>query len=116
MMDCSETTNFLNEWQRMCKTVSCGKCGLNGDGKACKFFAQSNPERAIEIVQEWSDAHPEKTRLSVLKEAFPNAKMTKDGLPFSCVSFLYGIKCPYFPSSLSNCKKCWDTPIEQEVQ
>ena len=124
-MDCSKTEVFLAEWYRMCigyKTYTqieteckmhhaCSMC-VN-----CKKWVTENPEAAIEIVQEWSDAHPPKTRLSVLKEQYPRYEYRNtDGLPTICAGVLYGFSCGCTATNVHDCERCWNTPIEQGVQ
>ena len=112
-MDCSKTEVFLAEWERMCDSTflnNCTLCQLYGrKGDGCSIYVRHYPEEAIKIVQEWSDSHPVKTRLSVFKEKYPNAVPSKNsGLPAICVGNLYGYGC----SSGLNCEDCWNTPIE----
>ena len=123
MMDCSKTEVFLAEWKRMCANIGgCHKCKiykLTDPSRICVdgggAFAKE-PEKCIAIVQEWSDQHPVKTRLSVLKEQYPNARFNKGTeVPYACVRSLYGIECPFSGKatiSHDDCNKCWNTPIE----
>ena len=124
-MDCSKTEVFLAEWQRMCKTVrGCERCmlyRLSEPRIACVnnlgIFKKCSAA-AIKIVQDWSDQHPVKTRLSVLKEQYPNARMAPNGAPYACVKNMYGgvIECPSIKNkgyiSDEDCLQCWNTPIE----
>ena len=79
MIDCSKTENYLNEKARMTKKdklgrckLYCGECLLNNKNNGtsenllCGAFEAIYPEKAIEIVQKWSDEHPRKTYLSEL--------------------------------------------------
>ncbi len=123
-MDCSKTEVFLAEWKRFCtwhfkkhngEYKVCEKCLLRKDGAHCNAFVTNHPEEAIKMIQEWSDANQSKTRLSVLKEAFPNAKYCKDGQPEACAEDLFGISCPIYEKDYiadNECEKCWNTPIE----
>lgn len=114
-MDCSKTEVFFNELIRMCtftdeKTV----CPLKKEEQSCGYDCYvrifQNREKAIKIVQEWSDSHPVKTRLSVLKEAFPNVVLNHNDVPTSCAGALFGkIDCG---AVNNNCVACWNTPIE----
>lgn len=121
-MDCSKTEVFLSEIGRLCNSVGdCEKCVLECQ---CMTAYRSYPildeheiEFVINAVQEWSDAHQPKTRLSVLKEAFPNAKYCKDGQPEACAEDLFGISCPIYEKDYiadNECEKCWNTPIEDD--
>lgn len=122
-MDCNNTKVFLMERTRMCKAAdSCSVCGLvdfcdQEDAADYPIYDENEIDEAIRIVQEWSDEHPVKTRLSVLKEHYPNVRMTPNGVPFSCVRQLYNIECPYEDKPINDeiCLQCWNTPIEGEV-
>lgn len=91
-----------------------GTCPLVQKGIAvgcahCEEYVRRNTDKAIEIVQEWSDTHPQKTRLSVLKEAFPMYQMCiGSNVPAFCAKFIFGenIECD------KQCVKCWNAPIE----
>ena len=111
-MDCSKTEVFLAEWKRMCKANKCNTCVLYGVHGTCKNFILTKPEKAVEIVQEWSDQHPVKTRLSVLKEQYPNLQLRLDGTPNVCCTYLYNTPFPEEGCTKEMCVKCWNTPIE----
>lgn len=117
MMDCSKTEVFLAELKRMHKAnKECITCPLgirnNGEGCTCDKFLRTCGEKAIKIVQEWSDQHPVKTRLSVLKEQYPNMQMRLDGTPKVCCTYLYNTPFPEEGCTKEMCMKCWNTPIE----
>lgn len=42
------------------------------------------PESAVKVVEEWSAAHPRKTRQSVFLEQWPTALLTKEGTFAAC--------------------------------
>lgn len=120
MMDCGKTEIFLHEWKRMCKkNGSCARCEsyrLVNPRYSCisdEGCFMQKPEEMIKTVQEWSDQHPVKTRLSVFLETFPNAVMkSEDALPISCARLIFGFdKC-----EKKSCADCWNTPVEQGVQ
>jgi len=114
-VNCNETKVFFDEWKRMCSEADFrGTCPLVQKGIAvgcahCEEYVRRNTDKAIEIVQEWSDTHPQKTRLSVLKEAFPMYQMCiGSNVPAFCAKFIFGenIECD------KQCVKCWNAPIE----
>lgn len=112
MMDCSKKEVFMKEWERLCQSVNdvyCVGCVINKrrKGYSCRKWVQYNHEEAVKIVQEWSDANPIKTRLSVLKEQYPNLK-TYDGRVVFCAGELYGFSC----GKRTSCDDCWNEPIE----
>ena len=133
MIDCSKTENYLAEKQRMTKNNDNGMCKLVC--RECPLYSENNgtseklscmrlevhyPKKAIEIVQKWSDEHPQKTYLSEFLEHFPNA-------PLHVIGMLAGTPkdiCPYHLGLMSiddcrndrnrDCIKCWNQAIEEE--
>lgn len=69
-----DAIQFLKEKERMCKT--CGSCLLCPAwlDHECIVNARSSfaPEQQINLVKEWSAAHPSKTRQSVFMEQWPD--------------------------------------------
>ena len=117
-MDCSKTEVFLAEWYRMCCSFDGkeGKCPVTlGCGvvqcASCRQLAMTGGD-IIDIVQEWSDQHPVRTRLSVLKEQYPNLQFRLDGTPRVCCTYLYNTPFPEEGCTKEMCVKCWNTPIE----
>ena len=118
-IDCSVTVNYLREHTRMCKyhitRVKCHECPMgsshNGTNYNCECLLFECPQKAIEIVQKWSDEHPIKTRLDDVKEKYPNVEMM-DGTPM------------FYPLRLGYCKdcdkcivrglikRCWHEPVD----
>lgn len=129
MIDCNITSNYFKEKKRMTKTkkyvceIDCDDCPLsssnNGIDISCAFLEANYPNKAIEIVQRWSNEHPQKTFLTDFLETYPKAPLD-NGYPRVCPYFLgymtdhQSDDCPY---SEQDCRKCWDTPInESEVK
>lgn len=112
-----DAVKFLKERKRMCDSFrdsSCEGCLIYAIdiGTACFDFQDDHPKQIVEIVEKWSEEHPQETRLSRFLKYYPNALMDDDGTPEVCVNEL-GIKrddgC-----TTCNCIKCWNTPIEEE--
>lgn len=123
MIDCSKTENYLNEKARMTdnclRYTACVKCrlGYSGNGKTlnCIDFESKYPDKAIEIVQKWSNEHPKKTILDKLLEVFPNARLYETGTPFGiCPRDLgyedYSERCD---SDSITCKECWNQEYKE---
>lgn len=128
MIDCSKTENYLAEKKRMTKITSTGVCKItcancplseknNGKGRLCVDYEMHYPEKAIAIVQKWSDEHPQKTYLSEFLKNYPNTLLNDDGTPRRI--------CPYELGLISknncrinrinrNCVECWNQPIPIE--
>lgn len=111
MIDCTKTEQYFAEKQRMVKLqtgevceISCEECPLssmnNGEGIVCSDFETCYPEKAIEIVQRWSNAHPQKTYLTELLDKYPNVLLNDDGTPEGICPHQLGLK-----SSIVDCKK-----------
>lgn len=126
MVDCTKTTNYFNEKLKMTKRtknglckIKCSNCPLcsnnNGEGLSCPDFEMFYPEKAIEIVQKWSDENPQKTYLTDLLEKYPNVLLKDDGTPEGMCPHQLGLK-----NSIADCKigydcvACWNQPIEVE--
>lgn len=117
MIDCSRTENYFAEKQRMTKKhkLNCADCPLshlnNGSTKLCSDFETLYPEKAIAIVQMWSDEHPQKTYLSEFLKNYPNAPLVHDGTPEICLRKLglTDIKT----CRVGGCVECWNQPIEE---
>lgn len=68
------------------------------------------PEKAIEIVQKWSNEHPQKTYLSEFLKAYPNTLLNDAGLPKNVCLYNLGLTdC----RNDRNCVNCWNQPIEE---
>ena len=118
--DCSKVLDYAHERKRLCSIhKSCTYCPL--DKKYCgddKNYTESQMQECIDIVQEWSDSHQQKTYLDDFKEKFPNAHLNKSGYPCA-PSTGFAIE----PSSLyvydnqwdkcSNWQRRWDVEMSQ---
>lgn len=102
-----DAVKFIEECNRMCMSF-CGGCeGCPAhDGTSCAFDYDSTLEAAaqIAIVEEWSAAHPRKTRQSVFLEQWPNAKVFVDGVLDFC------------PQELDSRYPCQSTDVEMRCQ
>jgi hypothetical protein len=127
MIDCTKTTNYFNEKLKMtkrtknevCKT-KCSDCPLCSDNNgtsedmSCTTFEMHHPEKAIEVVQKWSDEHPPKTFLTEFLKNYPNVLLDDNGIPT--------VGCPYRLGLISadeceknhSCIECWNQPISIE--
>ncbi len=123
MIDCSKTMNYFIERLRMTKQQKDGVCKLdcsdcplsssnNGTGIPCSHFETGYPEKAIAIVQKWSDEHPQKTYLSEFLEHYPNTPLKDDGTPDSICPYKLGLMSMNYCIKGYNCVKCWNQPIE----
>ena len=67
-----DAIEFIKERQRMCRSFknSCKECPLSG--KPCGSLNGVDAERFVGAIEEWSAAHPRKTRHSVFMEQWPD--------------------------------------------
>ena len=123
MIDCSKTENYLAEKKRMTKITSTGVCKItcancplseknNGKGRLCVDYEMHYPEKAIAIVQKWSDEHPQKTYLSEFLKNHPNVMLNDDRTPTFC-PYRLGLMGADYCRKDRNCVKCWNQPIEE---
>jgi hypothetical protein len=106
-----DAVKFIEERNRMCKSF-CDRCTGCPASNACKnelccAFDQGSTLDAtaqIAIVEEWSAAHPRKTRQSVFLEQWPNAKVFVDGVLDFC------------PQELDSRYPCQSTDVEMRCQ
>lgn len=122
MIDCTKTEQYFAEKQRMVKLqtgevceISCEECPLssmnNGEDIVCSDFETCYPEKAIAIVQKWSDEHPQKTYLSEFLKHYPNAPLDDDGAPKVVCPSALGLM--NIDDCDDNCIKCWNQPVEE---
>lgn len=99
--------------------LNCADCPLSSlnndtsDKMSCFDFETIYPEKAIEIVQKWSDEHPQKTYLSELLKIFPNSSLDDNGTPIFCPYHLGFMSIDDCRNDL-DCVKCWNQPIPIE--
>mgnify|MGYP000513597682 CR=1 FL=1 len=89
-----DAVKFIEERNRMCKSFDdgCQMCPACNNDLCCAVGQESTLDATaqIAIVEEWSAAHPRKTRQSVFLEQWPTAKIDKSG----CLDV-----CPYLVSA-----------------
>lgn len=121
MIDCKITENYLKERGRMTNSceIHCDNCPLsrynNGEKIICIRYETKYRDRAVEIVQQWSDKHPRKTILDDLKEKYPNYKISSIGTPSICpykLGYEESAKCP----AVDTCAECWNRPLDEVMK
>ena len=103
---------FIQDYARMCESYEdCGDCPIFGGcmgSSHTKSIWVNDIHRIIDVVDEWSKAHPIKTRLTDFLEKLPKAPRREDGVPLACVQSLgYTSDCCGF------CRECWNTSLEE---
>lgn len=100
----------------VCK-LKCTDCPLsvknNGTGVSCESLEMFYPEKAVVIVQKWSDEHSQKTYLSEFLKNYPNAPLGDGGTPPGICPYELGLMGADDCRKDGNCVKCWNQPIEE---
>ena len=123
MIDCFKTENYLAEKKRMSKTTESGVCKVectncllssynNGDGICCTDFEMLYPKKAIEIVQKWSNEHPQKTFLTEFLKNYPNVQLYDTGIPKGVCPYHLGLMNKDDCRKDRNCIECWNQTVE----
>lgn len=84
------------------------------------FNYNDRPEDVVKEVEEWSAAHPRKTRQSVFLEQWPEAQLDSDKVISVCPKMLYGCcVCPNLDTNRNKDIPCYECRREfwsQEVE
>lgn len=78
-----DAVKFIEERKRMCEAhAGCPGCPAFRGVDACIFSVNTSASSSeqVELVEDWSIAHPRKTRQSVFLEQYPNARVTAKGI------------------------------------
>ena len=79
-----DAVKFVKEYLRMCSKASCCEecpafmtdfCTVN-----VELQSPESAEQIVALVEEWSAAHPRKTRQSVFLEQYPEARIGDNGV------------------------------------
>ena len=80
-----DAVEFIKERERMCKSFDKCSFGCPAWDGSCKLetgtYLECEADKQVEIVKEWSAAHPIKTRQSVFLEQWPEAQIDDNGVP-----------------------------------
>ena len=83
-----DALEFLIERSRMCKSFNRCSDGCPAWGGSCKLeigtSIECEADKQVEIVKEWSAAHPRKTRQSVFLEQWPETEIDPYGYLMVC--------------------------------
>ena len=77
-----DAVKFIDEHKRLCGTYEmCKDCPANGN-PGCMFnlYYGADADKQVNFLEEWSAAHPRKTRQSVFLEQFPNVELDRNGI------------------------------------
>lgn len=105
-----DAVKFLQERQRMYESgAATPSIGLEDD---------YDPVSAVEVVEEWSAAHPRKTRQSVFQGNYPCARIDSQRVLYACPADVYGDNvCPKKKNAAPiTCYECRREFWMQEVE
>ena len=116
-----DAVKFIEERNRMCKSFgdrctgcpasdACGCCAVD---QAVDQASTLDATAQVAIVEEWSAAHPRKTRHSEFLNLFPDADLST-GTVNVCPNSLYEGKCDC--ARYQNCLSCKREFWSQEVE
>ena len=118
-----DAVKFVKEYLRMCTKVDeCEDCPVHKTDFCtvpAKERSQESAEEIVELVEQWSAAHPIKTRQSVFLEQWPEANIDDLGVLKVCPSPIsishrnaHG-GCAYIGSGCSDCRReFWMQEVE----
>lgn len=120
MIDCSKAENYMAEKTRMTKAFESGICRIrcehcpldkrnNDTNSSCMELESKYPQKAIQIVQKWSNAHPTKTYLSEFLLHYPDVELDEFGTPKGVCPHHLGLKD--IPCK-NGCTECWNQSID----
>ena len=107
-----DAVQFLREKHRMCKThENCDDCILYGICSGDEIVGIE--QEVVEIVEEWSNEHPVKTRQSEFLKLFPDADIST-GHVNVCPNSLYkgACICSKYPTCISCRHEFWLQEVE----
>lgn len=89
-----DAVKFLKARKKMCEAYK-GCTGCPMEGQLCGGYISVDAERVVGAVEEWSAAHPGKTRQSVFLGNYPCARIDSQSVLYACPADVYGDNvCP----------------------
>ena len=120
-----DAVKFIEERNRMCKSFNygcgCQMCPACNNDLCCEVGNESTLDATaqIAIVEEWSAAHPRKTRQSVFIEQYPDAVLDGFGVLRICPIYIsadYRDNCNGCKNIGKKCSDCRREFWMQEVE
>lgn len=118
-----DAVKFVKEYLRMCTKVDdCEDCPVYKTDFCtvpAKERSQKSAEKIVELVEEWSAAHPRKTRQSVFLEQYPEARIDANGVLDLCPAIIVkshranGGGCIDYHRNCDDCtREFWSQEVE----
>lgn len=113
-----DAVKFFKERRKMCLSYDeCKGCPCEERNPVSCNPSTLEIETLVKVVEQWSQAHPQKTMMQDFFEKFPNAPKREDGTPCACPAHLGYVKgndgrnceCELFDYI---CTECWSRPLE----
>lgn len=103
-----DAVKFVEERRRMCKATR----------RYSPIMVEGiSPKDIVKEVEDWSAAHPRKTRQSVFLEQYPDAKIDSDGVIAICpTAFSSAYRDDIGKCAWVSCAKCRREFWSQEVE
>lgn len=111
-----DAIKFIKERNRMCATYTpkhcegCPAANISANAPACAvdIELQVDSEKQVTIVEEWSAAHPCRTRQNVFLEQWPNAMIDSKHILSVCPQYIDStVKCARVGDSYKyGCANC----------
>lgn len=116
-----DAVKFIKERDRMCESFSdiCTGCPASNGGCAVGQGSTLDATDQVAIVEEWSAAHPRKTRQSVFIEQYPDAVLDGFGVLRICPIYIsadYRDNCNDGKNIGKKCSDCRREFWTQEVE
>lgn len=116
-----DAVKFIEERNRMCESFGdrCTGCPASNGGCAVGQESTLDATAQVALVEEWSAAHPRKTRQSVFLEQWPEARCSENGILTICpieLSSAYRYsdgRCVHPKKQCADCRKeFWMQEVE----
>ena len=118
-----DAKRFLEKLKRMCKSYgnNCKDCPARDSDGGC--IPEEAPcywdvDNILEMVEQWTEEHPRKTRLDDFLKKYPNAQVNGQGLPYMVpriLGYCQANRCGNCPHVKDwGIKDCWDAEVEKD--
>lgn len=116
-----DAVEFIKEYRRMCKKYvlmdTCGEdcsneCPLYG-GYCDVSYENLEADYIVSKVEQWSQAHPQKTMMQDFFEKFPNAPKNPNGTPQFCPRYAGYSQQKDCTGCVNKYFECWSRPLEE---
>lgn len=114
-----DANKFMAEYKRMCASYEgCRDCSLCIDNGQCteipSHFTKEFTDKVVKIVEDWSAAHPRKTRQSVFLEQYPHAYTQYGVIEINPCRMVRNYT--YKDCNIADCSECRKEFWSQEVK